>query len=69
MQWRFGDGSKSFLALPKDYFGSFDLVIVDLLSFIAAPHNVTDNITLMDAAGLLMKQDGGIIAKKIFPFK
>jgi hypothetical protein len=64
MQWWFGDASKSFLALPKEYFGSFDLVIVDLLSFIADTLKVTDNLTLMDAAGLLMKKDGGIIVKQ-----
>lgn len=64
MEWWFGDASKSFLALPKEYFGSFDLVIVDLLSFIADTLKVTDELTLMDAAGLLMKPDGGVIVKQ-----
>eukprot|EP00957_Ditylum_brightwellii_P159037 12104279-Ditylum_brightwellii.AAC.1 len=30
VQWWYGDASKLLLMLPKDYFGSFDLVIVDL---------------------------------------
>ncbi|KAG7340659.1 spermine synthase [Nitzschia inconspicua] len=64
MEWWFGDASKSFLALPKEYYGSFDLVIVDLLSFIADTLKVTDELTLMEAAGLLMKRDGGIIVKQ-----
>ncbi|KAL3920449.1 MAG: hypothetical protein SGILL_003260, partial [Bacillariaceae sp.] len=64
VQWWFGDASKSFLALPREYFGTFDLVIVDLLSFIADTLKVTEELSLMDAASLLMKPEGGIIVKQ-----
>ena len=30
VEWWFGDASKSLLMLPEEYFGSFDLVLVDL---------------------------------------
>ncbi|KAL3917939.1 MAG: hypothetical protein SGILL_004477, partial [Bacillariaceae sp.] len=69
VQWWFGDASKSFLALPKDYFGTFDLVVVDLLSYIADTLKVTDSLSLMDAAKLLMKpQDGVIVKQEDFSF-
>jgi hypothetical protein len=64
VQWWFGDASKSFLALPKEYYGTFDLVIVDLLSYIVDTLKVANGVTLMDAAKLLMKGDGGIIVKQ-----
>ena len=30
VQWWYGDAAKSLLMLPKDYFGTFDMVLVDL---------------------------------------
>ena len=30
VEWWFGDATKSLLMLPKEYYGSFDLVLVDL---------------------------------------
>lgn len=64
VQWWFGDASKSFLALPKEYFGIFDLDIVDLLSHIADALKVTESLSLMSAAKLLMKPEDGIIVKQ-----
>jgi len=63
VHWWFGDATKSLLALPESYFGSFDLVLVDLQTFVANALKVTDKLTIMDTAILLMKQDGGVIAK------
>ena len=63
VQWWFGDAAKSMLMLPEEYFGSFDLVLVDLLTFVADVIKVTDTLTIMDAATALMKKDGGVIAR------
>ncbi|KAG7349320.1 spermidine synthase [Nitzschia inconspicua] len=63
VQWWFGDATKSLLALPESYFGSFDLVLVDLQTFVADALKVTDKLSIMDTAILLMKQNGGVIAK------
>lgn len=63
VQWWFGDATKSLFALPEEYFGSFDLVLVDLQTFVADVLKVTDKLSIMETAMLLMKQDGGVIAK------
>jgi Spermine/spermidine synthase domain len=63
VQWWFGDATKSLLALPESFFGSFDLVLVDLQTFVADALKVTDKLSIMDTAILLMKQEGGVIAK------
>jgi spermidine synthase len=64
IQWWFGDATKALYALPEEYFGSFDLVLVDLLTFVADTVKVTDDLTIMEAAALLMKPDGGVIARQ-----
>lgn len=62
-QWWYGDAAKSLKVIPKDYFGSFDLVIVDLLSFVAETIKVTAGLSIMDIAPLLMKKEGGIVVR------
>lgn len=59
--WYYGDAAKSMLVLPRDYYGSFDLVIVDLRSDVAQILKVNDELTLTEAATLLMKPEGIII--------
>ena len=57
VEWWFGDAGKSLLQLPKDYYGSFDLVLLDLSE---DPLNlkVTADMSLSDAAMLLLKPGG-----------
>jgi len=57
VEWWFGDASKSILLLPKDYFGSFDLVLIDLSETVAS-FKVTDSLDVLEALTLLMKDDG-----------
>jgi len=57
VEWWFGDATKSLLMLPKDYFGSFDLVIVDLSETVMS-FSVTDKLDIMEALSLLVKEDG-----------
>ena len=61
VQWWFGDASKSLLMLPAEYFGTFDLVIVDLVSVIGNTLMVTKDLSLYSAAELLLAPDGIIV--------
>jgi hypothetical protein len=57
VQWWFGDASKSLLMLPKDYFGSFDMVLVDLSDTVLSL-SVTKEMDIIGALSLLLKPDG-----------
>ena len=57
VQWWFGDATKSLLMLPKDYFGSFDLVLVDLSETVMS-FTVTKDLDMLQALALLIKPDG-----------
>jgi spermidine synthase len=65
VQWWFGDASKSLLMLPEDYFGSFDMVLVDLsetvMSFL-----VTDGLDIMQALSLLLKPNGILVKNELY---
>ena len=57
VQWWYGDASKSLMMLPKDYFGSFDMVLVDLSETVMS-FKVTNGLDIMEALTLLLKKDG-----------
>ena len=57
VQWWFGDATKSLLMLPKEWFGSFDLVLVDLSETVAS-FTVTKDLDMLQALALLIKPDG-----------
>ena len=57
VQWWFGDASKSLLMLPQEYFGSFDLVLVDLSDTVLSL-SVTTEMDIVGALSLLLKPDG-----------
>lgn len=63
VEWWYGNGAISLQLLPEDYWGSFDLVVVDLLTDIADGIKVTAGMSLSEAAMLLMKPDGGVIVR------
>ncbi|KAL7528475.1 hypothetical protein ACHAWF_002578, partial [Thalassiosira exigua] len=69
VEWYFGDVAKSLSALPKDYYGSFDLVILDIESKVASALKVHEELTLLDAAMLLMKPDGIIVKNEDESYK
>ena len=58
VQWWFGDASKSLQMLPEHYYGTFDLVIVDLQTYVIESMLVTKELNIMDFAMLLLKPDG-----------
>lgn len=65
VQWWFGDAAKSLLMLPEDYFGSFDMVLVDLsetvMSFL-----VTDGLDILQALSLLLKPNGIMVKNELY---
>jgi hypothetical protein len=56
-EWWFGDGAKSLLMLPKSYFGSFDLVVVDLSETVMS-FQVTDKLSIFQTLSLLLQPEG-----------
>ena len=60
VEWWFGDATKSLMMLPKDYFGSFDMVVVDLSETVMSL-TVTDELDMIEALTLLLKPDGVFI--------
>ena len=61
VEWWFGDAAEALNILPTDYYGTFDLVVVDILSVVAENLEVTDDVTIMEAALMLLKPDGIIV--------
>jgi spermidine synthase len=48
VEWWFGDATKSLLMIPKEYFGSFDIVLVDLSETVMAM-TVTGDLDIKQA--------------------
>jgi len=65
VQWWYGDAAKSLLMLPKDYFGSFDMVLVDLSETVAS-NSVTEELDIFDALALLLKPDGILVKNELY---
>ena len=65
VQWWYGDASKSLLMLPEDYFGSFDMVLVDLSETVMSLL-VTGELDIMAALSLLLKPDGIFVKNELY---
>ena len=65
VEWWFGDATKSLLLLPKEYWGSFDLVLVDLSETVMAM-SVTDEMDVFDALALLLKPEGVMVKNEVY---
>ena len=57
VEWWYGDATKSLPLLPKEYWGSFDLVLVDLSETIMS-FSVTGELDIFAALSLLLKPEG-----------
>ena len=62
VQWWFGDARRSLLMLPREYYGTFDLVFVDLTSSIQNDLKVMEELSIFDVA-LLLVAPNGVISK------
>jgi spermidine synthase len=67
VEWWYGDATKSLMVLPKEYYGSFDLVLVDLSETVMAL-SVTDELDVMQSLALLLKPDGVFVQNEIMHF-
>mmetsp|Transcript_19104 Transcript_19104/g.52396 ORF Transcript_19104/g.52396 Transcript_19104/m.52396 type:complete len:909 (+) Transcript_19104:632-3358(+) len=65
VQWWYGDAAKSLLMLPKDYFGTFDLVLVDLSETVMA-NTVSKDLDIMGALSLLLKPEGIFVKNEMY---
>lgn len=65
VEWWFGDAAKSLLMLPKDYFASFDLVLVDLSETVMS-FKVTEELDVIEALSLLVKPDGIFVKNEVY---
>lgn len=65
VQWWYGDAAKSFLMMPREYFGTFDLVLVDLSETVMS-HLVTDGLDIMAAMTLLLSPTGIFVKNEIY---
>ena len=65
VEWWFGDATKSLLLLPKDYWQSFDLVLVDLSETVMS-FGVTSQLDVFDALALLLKPEGVLVKNEIY---
>ncbi|KAL3914815.1 MAG: hypothetical protein SGILL_005941 [Bacillariaceae sp.] len=60
VEWWFGDATKSLLLLPEEYWGSFDLVLVDLSETVVS-FSVTKELDVFDAMALLLSPQGVLV--------
>jgi len=65
VEWWFGDATKSLTMLPKEYFGSFDMVLVDLSETVMSL-TVTKELDVMSALSLLLKPDGIMLKNELY---
>ncbi|EED88836.1 hypothetical protein THAPSDRAFT_264237, partial [Thalassiosira pseudonana CCMP1335] len=66
VQWWFGDGAKSLTLLPRSYFGTFDLVLLDLSETVMSM-TVTKGLDVFGAMKLLLSPTG-IMVKNDFGY-
>ena len=66
VQWWFGDGAKSLTLLPRSYFGTFDLVLLDLSETVMSM-TVTKGLDVFGAMKLLLSPSG-IMVKNDFGY-
>lgn len=62
VQWWFGDAAKSLLLLPKEWYNSFDLVLVDLSETVMSL-TVSEELDILKALALLLNPHHGIFVK------
>ncbi|KAL7581101.1 hypothetical protein ACA910_005902 [Epithemia clementina (nom. ined.)] len=65
VQWWYGDAAKSLLLLPKEYFGTFDMVLVDLSETVMS-NTVTHGLDIMSALSLLLKPEGIFLKNEMY---
>lgn len=65
VEWWFGDASKSLRMLPKEYFGSFDMVLVDLSETVMS-FKVTESLDVLETLTLLVNPEGIFVKNEVY---
>ena len=65
VEWWFGDAAKSLLVLPREYFGSFDLVLVDLSETVMS-FSVTNKLDMLQSLALLLNDSGIMVKNELY---
>jgi spermidine synthase len=65
VEWWFGDATKSLNLLAKEYWQSFDLVLVDLSETVMSL-SVTKELDVFDALALLLQPDGVMVKNEVY---
>jgi len=65
VEWWFGDATKSLLLLSREYWQSFDLVLVDLSETVMSL-SVTKELDVFDALALLLKHEGVMVKNELY---
>eukprot|EP00978_Attheya_sp_CCMP212_P011325 scaffold27962_cov52-Attheya_sp.AAC.3 len=65
VQWWFGDATKSMTIVPQEWYGSFDLVLVDLSETVMS-FTVTKDLDMLEALALLLKPDGIFVKNELY---
>jgi spermidine synthase/S-adenosylmethionine/arginine decarboxylase-like enzyme len=66
IEWYFGDAAKSLLMIPSEYFGTFDLVFVDLSESGPLSLAVTADLTVWESVAQLVAPDGILVKNEIY---
>eukprot|EP00980_Cylindrotheca_fusiformis_P003503 scaffold781_cov132-Cylindrotheca_fusiformis.AAC.22 len=65
VEWWYGDATKTLPLLPKDYWASFDLVLVDLSETVVSM-DVTGKHDILDVLENLLKPEGVILENELY---
>jgi spermidine synthase len=65
VQWWYGDASKTLLMLPEEYFGSFDMVLVDLSDTLFSL-TVSKELDVIETLSLLLRPGGVFSMNELF---
>ena len=66
VRWSFGDAGKTMFMLPEEYYGTFDLVLIDLQTYVADTVMVMPGVSLMDMGMRMLKHDGVLAQNQDF---
>ncbi|KAL3920280.1 MAG: hypothetical protein SGILL_003342 [Bacillariaceae sp.] len=66
IEWYFGDAAKSLRMLPSDYFGTFDVVFVDMSESGPLSYGVTEDLTVWESIAQLLSPDGMLVKNELY---
>lgn len=68
VEWWYGDATKTLPLLPRDYWGTFDLVLVDLSETVVSM-SVTGKHDIFEVISMLLKPEGILLENELYKEK